>query len=129
MKRVGISSDGGKTCSLWVEVDKNDNGRMYFTVINGAWRGSIKDGMARITRDRDWLPDESDLKEWKAEICWNKDIPKEFDKGYNTTMAYIDEQLAKRVECPSCKKMTTPERKMSGNICEHCRYVVSYGAM
>lgn len=107
MKRVGISSDGGKTCHLWVEVDKNDNGRMYFTVINGGWRGSLKDGKVRVTRDRDWMPDDVDNREWSGQICWDQPIPKEHDKGYNAVMWWIDTQL--KVYNPVVVKETSNE--------------------
>ncbi len=89
MKRIGISADGGKTCALWCEVDKTVKDRIYFTVINGAWSGTIKDGVLTIPSEREVQT------QFPAQICWTDEIPEEHDTGYNDVITWIDKQLTK----------------------------------
>lgn len=81
--QIAIGSNG--KVSIWASVTRrHPDGRISFDVYNGAWRGSIKDGVVHVNATKADFP---------AEILWQGRAPM---SGYNDVIPWIEQQIKEK---------------------------------
>lgn len=80
---IAIGPEGGKKVHLWCDnIRRHKDGKVSFSVINGAWGGSIKDGVVHVDEAGTDIPGQAIL--WEG-----KSAPGD----YNEAIAWIEKQL------------------------------------